>query len=148
MDNVRLTHTRSEFTHQHINTTCTLLTSYYALCSFKTYTHGNVDKMLVFKNHANASKNCVQEHNCIHTCSIRTQPTNTNHKASLGFTHSYVKQFCYCSSSSGSRHNIQLYVLKSKCPNSNSNSNPNPNAPNYMIWQNLCPKSYLKQFNK
>ena len=35
----------------------------------------------------------VFKHNCIHTCSIKTQPNNIDHKVYLGLTHSIMKKF-------------------------------------------------------
>ena len=49
-------------------------------------------KCLCLKTHANASKFVfeTQLHTQIH--SMRTLPTNTNHRVNLGFTHSDMKQ--------------------------------------------------------
>ena len=63
------------------------LSSKYALYLFKMYTHENDDSFFVITSE-NASKFVFKEHNYVHTCSIKTQPTNTNHKVCLGFTHS------------------------------------------------------------
>jgi hypothetical protein len=46
-----------------------------------------VIKCLSLKTHANASKICVSKHNYIHTCSIKTQPTNTTYE--LVYTFEY-----------------------------------------------------------
>ena len=107
--------------------------------------------MLVFKNTCKCFQNLCLKHNCIHICSIRTQPTNTNHIVCLGFTHSNMKQFLSLFKFKWLKPlNTQhpTFCAQDKSPNPNSN----PNAPNSTICQkhchNLYLKSYPKQFNE
>jgi hypothetical protein len=110
-----------------------------------------VIKCLCGELHANASRSCVKKKHYIHTCSIRTQLANNNHRVCLRFTHLAMKQFLSLFKFKWLKPlNTQrlAFCTQVKSPNPNSN----PNAPNYTILQkdshNVCLKSYPKQDNK
>ena len=104
----------------------------------------------MFNNTCKCFQNLCLKHNCIHTCSIRTQPANINNRVCLGFKHSYMKKFLSLFKFKWLKplNRQHLPVLKTKNPNPISN----PNTPNCTIClkhcHKLCLKSYLKQFNE